>query len=448
MEEVKSKKLKEKEGLLALSPLLVFVVLYLVTSIIVQDFYKVPLTVAFLLSGIYAVGTSRSQSLDECISVYSRGAGSPKMMLMLWIFVLAGAFAKTTQDMGGVDAVVNLVLSLMPGNMLLAGLFLVSCFVSMSIGTSTGTVAALVPIAVGIAQATGASVPMMAAAVIGGSFFGDNLSFISDTTIAATQTQECRMRDKFRVNLYITVPVAVLIFFVYVFKGIGMEIPVHSQTVEWLKVLPYFVVLGLALIGVNVMAVLASGLFLTGIIGIYCGSYDIYGWMASAGSGIQGMGDIIIVTMMAGGLFEIVSENGGIGYLIDKLSNRVHSGRGAELSVALMVSLTNVCTANNTVAILTVGNIAKKIGNRFGVDYCKCASILDTFSCSVQGLLPYGMQLMMASGLTALSPVEFLPWLYYPFALGCFALLSILLRYPRKYSSRPCRKAVLSVRCR
>ena len=256
------------------------------------------------------------------------------------------------------------------------------------------------------------------------------------------------MRDKFRVNLYITVPVAVLIFFVYVFKGIGMEIPVHSQTVEWLKVLPYFVVLGLALIGVNVMAVLASGLFLTGIIGIYCGSYDIFGWMASAGSGIQGMGDIIIVTMMAGGLFEIVSENGGIDYLIDKLSNRVHSGRGAELSVALMVSLTNVCTANNTVAILTVGNIAKKIGNRFGVNHCKCASILDTFSCSVQGLLPYGMQLMMASGLTALSPVEFLPWLYYPFALGCFALLSILLRYPRKYSSRPCRKAVLPVRCR
>ena len=236
MEEVNSKKLKEKEGLLALSPLLVFVVLYLATSIIVQDFYKVPLTVAFLLSGIYAVGTSRSRSLDECIGVYSRGAGSPKMML--WIFVLAGAFAKTTQEMGGVDAVVNLVLSLMPGNMLLAGLFLVSCFVSMSIGTSTGTVAALVPIAVGIAQATEASVPMMAAAVIGGSFLGDNLSFISDTTIAATQTQECRMRDKFRVNLYITVPVAVLIFFVYVFKGIGMEIPVHSQTVEWLKVFP------------------------------------------------------------------------------------------------------------------------------------------------------------------------------------------------------------------
>ena len=422
------------KGLIALSPLMVFVVLYLVTSIIAHDFYKVPITVAFLISSIFAIAISSDKPLKRRVEIFSRGAGTGNMMLMLWIFVLAGAFANSAKVMGSIDATVNLTLMLLPGNMLLAGLFIAACFISLSIGTSVGTIVALVPIAAGIAQSTETSVALMTAVIVGGSFFGDNLSFISDTTIVATSTQGCRLSDKFRVNLFLAVPAAVVILAVYIVMGAGIESPHDIPEVEYYKVIPYLVVLLTAIFGMNVMAVLTLGLILTGAIGVIGGDYDLYGWFGSMGNGILSMGELIIVTLLAAGMLELIRENGGIDYVISRLTSRVNSKRGAELSIAALVSIVGVCTANNTVAIITVGSIAKRIGDRFGVDNRKCASILDTFSCCIQGLIPYGAQILMAAGLAMLNPVEIVPYLYYPVTLGIISLIAILFRYPRRYS--------------
>lgn len=418
----------------ALSPLLVFIVLYLVTSIVARDFYKVPITVAFMVASIYAVASSGKMPLQKRIESYSRGAASGNLMMMLWIFVLAGAFANAAKEMGCIDATVNLTLHLLPAEMLLAGVFLAACFISLSIGTSVGTIVALVPIAAGLANGTGTSTALMTAIVVGGAFFGDNLSFISDTTIAATQTQGCRLSDKFRVNLFIAAPAALIIFIIYLLMGENIQIPKQIPDFELLKVFPYLIVLAVAVFGMNVMAVLTIGILLTGIIGLIGGSFDVYGWFGAMGDGIKGMGELIIITMMAGGLLEIIRMNGGIDYIIKKLTAHVNGRRGAELAIAALVTLTNVCTANNTVAIITVGGIAKQIGDRYGVDNRKCASILDTFSCFTQGIIPYGAQMLIAAGLAELNPIEILPYLYYPLVLGLVALAAIIFRFPKRYS--------------
>ena len=423
-----------RKGLYALSPLLVFIVMYLVTSIVAGDFYKVPITVAFMVSSMYAVVVSGGRPLRQRIDTFSRGAGTGQRMLMIWIFILAGAFANSAKMMGSIDATVTLALTLLPGQMLLAGLFLAACFISISVGTSVGTIVALTPIAAGIAQQTGSSIPMMTAVVVGGSFFGDNLSFISDTTIVATSTQGCRLSDKFRVNSFIVMPAAVVILLVYVFMGSGITSPQNLHEVELLKVVPYLVVLATAVFGMNVMAVLTIGILLTGMIGMANGAYDMFGWFTAMGDGILGMGELIIITMMAGGLLETIRQNGGIDAIIRLLTRHVSSKRGAELAIAALVTLVNICTANNTVAILTVGGIAKQIGDRYGVDNRKCASILDTFSCTMQGIIPYGAQLLMAAGLAAINPISIVPYLYYTLAVGIAATLSILFRYPRRYS--------------
>ena len=423
-----------RKGLTALSPLLVFITLYLVTSIIAGDFYKVPITVAFMVSSIYAIIILGGSTLRGRIDTYSQGASNKQMMLMIWIFVLAGAFANSAKAMGSIDATVNLTLTLLPPQMLLAGLFLAACFISLSIGTSVGTIVALTPIAAGIAQQTGTDVALMTAVVVGGSFFGDNLSFISDTTIVATSTQGCRLSDKFRVNSFIVMPAAVVIFLVYIFIGNEVNAPQHVAEVQPIKVIPYLMVLITAVLGMNVMAVLTLGIILTGIIGIASGSYDVFGWMGAMGDGIIGMGELIIITMMAGGMLELIKRGGGIDFIIKRMTSHIRSKRAAELTIAGLVSVVNVCTANNTVAIITVGGIAKQIGDRFGVDNRKCASILDTFSCFMQGLIPYGAQMLMAAGLAQLNPIAIIPYLYYPFTLGIVALLAIILRYPRRYS--------------
>ena len=423
-----------KKGLIALSPLMVFILFYLVTSIIAGDFYKIPITVAFMVSSIYAVIIFNGKPLMARINTFSRGAATEQMMLMIWIFVLAGAFAYSAKQMGCIDATVNLTLSLLPPQMLLAGMFLAACFISLSIGTSVGTIAALVPIAAGVADETGLSIAMMTAVIVGGSFFGDNLSFISDTTIMATQTQNCRLSDKFRVNIYIVAPAALIILVVYLLMGQGTSAPQHIPPVEWIKVMPYLVVLISAILGMNVMAVLTTGILLTGIIGIFTGGFDLFGWFGAMGKGILSMGELIIVTLMAAGILELIRQQGGIDFIIQQLTRRVTSKRGAEFSIAALVSLVDICTANNTVAILTVGGITKEVGDRFGVDNKKCASILDTFSCTIQGIIPYGAQMLIAAGLASINPIAILPYLYYPFTLGIVALLSILLRYPKRYS--------------
>lgn len=426
--------MNNKKGILALSPLLLFILLYVGLSAIAGDFYKVPMTVVFMIASIYAVAISGNLPLKKRIDTYSRGASSGNLLLMLWIYVLAGAFAASAKQMGAIDATVNMALTYLPANMLLPGLFLAACFISLSIGTSVGTVVALVPIAAGIASSADANVALTTAVIVGGAYFGDNLSAISDTTIVATQSQGCNMSDKFHVNILIVWPAALLILVVYGILGADMEPLRNVAPVEYLKVIPYIVVLVSAIAGMNVMAVLVLGIALCAVIGLAENTYGLFGWLEAMGQGIMGMGELVVIAMMAGGMLEMIRENGGIDYIIDKLTAHVESKRGAELSIAALVSLVNVCTANNTVAILTVGAISKKIGDKYGVDNRKAASILDTFSCTVQGIIPYGVQMLLAAGLAHVSPMAILPYLYYPFAIGICALLAILLRYPKRYS--------------
>ena len=425
---------KHQQGFFALSPLIVFVIVYLVSSLIAGDFYKVPITVAFTVSAMYGIAVTRGLPLDKRITLFSKGAGKSNLMLMIWIFILAGAFAASAKTMGAIDETVNLSLKLLPDNLLLGGIFLAACFISLSIGTSVGTIVALTPIAAGIAQETHADVAQLVAIVVGGSFFGDNLSFISDTTITATRTQGCKLSDKFKVNSQIVIPAAAVTFMLYILMGVHIQSPQAIPDINWVKVIPYLVVLLTAVIGMNVMIVLTLGLILSGVIGMLTESYGLFEWFSAMGKGITDMGELIIITMLAGGLMELIRHNGGIDYLLRILTGHISTKRGAELSIAALISLINLCTANNTVAIITVGPLANDIAEKYGVDKRKSASILDTFSCFTQGLIPYGAQMLMAAGLASLNPVSILPYLYYPFLMGLTALASILFRYPKKYS--------------
>ena len=417
----------------ALSPLIVFLVLYLVTSIIAQDFYKVPIAVAFLVSAIYALLTVKG-TMNERIKIFAKGAGNSTMVLMLAIFILAGAFAASAKTMGAVDATVNLALKYLPEQAILPSIFLASCFISLSIGTSCGTIAALAPLTVGIAQQSGISSPLMIGLVVGGTYFGDNLSFISDTTIVATQTQGCSMKDKFRVNISIVAPVALLMLIVYFFLGESVSTPAEVGEANFWLVLPYLAVVILAICGVNGVLSLGIGILLTGIIGMVMGTYDVFGWFAAMNEGMMGMSELIIVTILAGGMLEIIRYNGGIELIIKALTRNIQSKRAGEMSIAALTCLVNVCTANNTVAIITTGPISKDIAQRFRIDPRKSASILDTASCFTQGLLPYGAQVLIAAGLSEVNPIAIIPNLYYPMLIGVALILAILFRYPRKYS--------------
>ncbi len=428
------RKRPRRYGILAISPLFVLAALFLGFSLHLGDFSRVPLLIIFSATSIYALFITRGYPAEERIARFSRGAGSPNLLLMIWIFVMAGAFAKSAKDMGAISATVDLTLRLLPPEMLLAGIFIAACFISLSIGTSVGTIVALVPVATGLADKTGTAIPLLVAATVGGALFGDNLSFISDTTIAATRSVGCRQSDKFKVNLQIVLPAAVITFSIYLIMGQNTATVPAVSDISLLKVLPYLIVLLMAVTGCNVLIVLLIGNLLTGCIGMATGSYDLNGWTSSMTSGIGGMSELILITMLAGGLLELIRTGGGIAYLIRLLIRRVHSKRGAEYCIAALVSVTNLCTANNTVAILTTGGLAKDICEKYGIDKRKCASLLDTFSCCVQGLLPYGAQLLIAGGMAGISPVAIIPSLYYPMIMGTAALLAIGLRFPRKYS--------------
>lgn len=428
-------------GWLALSPLFVFLCVYLISSIIANDFYSIPISAAFLTASIYAIAICKGKTLEQRIATFSEGAGNKNVLLMIWIFVLAGAFASTAKEIGAIDATVNLAMRILPGRLLYAGLFLASCFISMSIGTSVGTIVALVPVAAGIAEeltlggVTGisASVPFITAIIVGGAFFGDNLSFISDTTIAATRTQGCSMADKFKVNVRIVGPAALIVAVIYVFLGSSVTAIPETGTIELTKLIPYLLVIILAVCGIDVAAVLTIGLGVNAIIGFGSGTLSWTGFLGSIGSGISGMGDLIIVTMLAGGMLELIKVNGGLDFIVNGLTKHIRGKRGAEFSIAALVSLANLCTANNTIAIITTGGIAKDIAKEYGLDPRKTASILDTFSCLVQGFIPYGAQLLMAAGLAGVSTISITGYLYYPFVMGVFAIICIALRLPRRW---------------
>lgn len=423
-----------KANFWALTPLFIFLGVYLLTSLIVGDFYKVPITVAFVISSVVAIVMTRGEKLTDRISRFSGGASDKNIMLMIWIFILAGAFAQSAKAMGAIDATVNLALQVLPDHLLLAGIFIAACFISLSVGTSVGTIVALTPVAVGIAEKTEVGLPFMVAIVVGGAFFGDNLSFISDTTIAATKTQGCRMMDKFKVNSLIVMPAAILVLIFYILEGLHVQAPARIAPVEWVKVVPYLVVLGTALAGINVMTVLLLGIGVTGVIGMCTSGFGLFGYFGAMGTGITGMGELIVITLLAGGMLEMIRYNGGIAYLIDRLTRHINSKRFAELSIAGLVCLANLCTANNTIAIITTGPIARNIAERFRIDRRKSASILDTFSCFIQGIIPYGAQMLIAAELADLSPLAVIRYLYYPVLIGIFGLLAILFRYPKHYS--------------
>lgn len=387
----------------------------------------------FISISIIAILLSSGMSLRERIAEFSKGAGQKDLLLMVWIFVLAGAFASSAKAMGAVDATVNLTLQLLPANFVLAGLFLSACLVSLCMGTSVGTIVAFMPIAASLAGKTEMSLPLMAAAIVGGAFFGDNLSFISDTTIVATQSQGCKQSDKFKYNFFLVLPVAVIVCLIYLLMGASAHGVVTDEAVLWWKIIPYIAVLLSAALGVNVILVLLMGNVLTGIVGIADGSYTFMAWTESISTGIMGMSELILISMMAGGIFALINKQGVMERFIQLVSKRIHTIKGAELSICLLVGVVNSLTANNTVAILSVGDIAKQIGTRFGIDPRRSASLLDTTSCAVQGLLPYGAQLLMASSLAGISAMSIIPYLYYPMLIGLIVLLTILIQFKGRH---------------
>lgn len=421
-----------KKGLWALSPIAALLVLLIVNSFYYGGVSNAPLLFIFVMTAIIAVWTTRGVPLKKRVAIFSSGAGSNNLLLMVWIFMFAGAFAASAKQMGAADAMVDLTLSLLPARFALVGLFLAACVTSLCMGTSVGTIVALIPIAAGIAERTEMAMPMIVAAVVGGAFFGDNLSFISDTTIVATQTQGCKLSDKFRFNIKMVLPAAFLVSVAYILLGHGVSEAHLSDSIQVWKVIPYLAVLACAAAGVNVLLVLIIGNALTCCTGIFDGSYNLMGWIDSSLQGVMGMSELILISMLAGGIFAIIHHNGGLDFVIDRITCRVKSRAGAELNICVLVAFANICTANNTIAILSVGDIARRVAEQFDIDPRRSASLLDTTSCCVQGLLPYGAQLLMASGLAGISAMNILPYLYYPALLGITVLVTIAIRGRKK----------------
>lgn len=416
----------------ALIPLLLFVLLFLGVGIISGDFTTMPLNVAITITVIVALLMNRKETFAKKVEVFTKGAGHSNIILMMLIFILAGAFSTTAEKMGGVSSTVNLGLSLIPQNLIIVGLFIICMFVSISMGTSVGTVAAIAPVGFGFAQATDVPAALAMATVVGGAMFGDNLSMISDTTIAAVRTQKTKMSDKFKVNFKIVLPGAIITIIILFFLTNGISID-HTKNYDYnlIKVIPYLLVLILALVGINVIIVLIGGTVLAGIIGLIDGSFGWKGLLNAISKGIIGMEDIAMIALLIGGLVGIIQHNGGIDWLLNFVRSKVKSKRGAELGIASLVSAADISTANNTISIIMAGPLAKNIADEYDVDPRKSASILDIFGGCFQGLLPYSPQVISAAGVAGISPFLMLQYSIYPILLGVCGLVAIILRVPR-----------------
>lgn len=430
IQKEKYRDITESRGnIFALIPLGVFLLIYLVGSIIAKDFYKIPVSVAFLVSSITALAMNRKKPFDEKLDTFCKGIGKVDIILMLLIFILAGAFAQVAKDMGAVDSTVNLGLSVLPANIMVVGIFIIACFISLSIGTSVGTIVALTPVAVSISEKLGSPIGLVVAAVVGGAMFGDNLSMISDTTIAASRTQGSEMKDKFRCNFKLALMAAVIsVAILFVLGGSGNAVLDTEYTYSIIKIVPYILVLAGALLGGNVMMVLTFGTIVAGAIGIFTGSFDIWGFVSSVSTGMLNMGELIIITILVSGTVEIIKANGGIDFIINFIKLKINSKMGAKLGVAALVSIVDICTANNTVAIVMAGPIAKEVGDEYEIEPKKMASILDIFSCVFQGIIPYGAQLLMAAGIAGITSFEIMQFLFYPYILGIIALVAIIIK--------------------
>ncbi len=420
-----------KHRILALVPFFVFIVIFAGAGIISNDFYSMPAYVAFLIALFVALLQNRKLPFDSKLHIIAKGAGDVNIITMVLIFLVAGAFSGIVTAAGGVDSTVNLGLSIMPPKLMVVGLFVIGCFISLSMGTSMGTITALAPIALGVADQTGFSVSICIGATVCGAMFGDNLSMISDTTIAAVRTQGCEMKDKFRQNFFIVLPAAVLTVIIYYLETRGMSVTASVYNYNIIEVVPYLVVLVGALIGFNVFAVLFTGIGLSMVVGIVNGSFTFIKAFSVIGEGMTGLFEISIISILVACIVSLIKENGGISLIIDGIKKTVNGKRGAELGIALLVFLVDLCTANNTVAIVMAGPVAKEIGDEFGVEPKRVASILDIFASVGQGLIPYGAQLLTAAALVKISPIEIMPHLYYPILMLISTLLFIIFR-PQK----------------
>jgi Na+/H+ antiporter NhaC len=385
------------------------------------------MSVALIVASVWAVATFRGAKLSERIEIFSREAGQSGIIYMIWVFILAGAFSSMAQGIGSVDATVNLTIRGLPNSFLVPGIFLAACFISISIGTSVGTVVALTPLATDLAAATGVSLPLFIAVVLGGAFFGDNLSFISDTTIAATRTQDIKLNEKFKANIGIVLPAAILTLILYIILGAEVHDVVPTDNVNYWLIIPYGIVFLTALMGINVTVVLVLGIISTFILGL-CTGTDAMQLVGFMGKGVESMGSLIVVTLLAAGMLGIIKAAGGIDYLLQVLTRHISSSRGAQAVIAIITGVVNMCTANNTIAIITVGSISRDISKKFNITGRKTASILDTASCIVQCIIPYGAQTLFATSLAGISPVAPWPYLYYPWMLAAALIISIIIK--------------------
>ncbi|MFJ7849784.1 Na+/H+ antiporter NhaC family protein [Peribacillus sp. NPDC097224] len=415
----------------ALTPFIVFLILFIGSGVITKDFYTFPVIVAIAIASATALAMNRKESFDQKVEIFCKGAGDSNIMLMVVIFLLAGAFSEVANGMGAVASTVNLALSIVPQNLLMVGLFIIACFISLSMGTSMGTIVALAPIGVGISDQTDISVALSMAAVIGGAMFGDNLSFISDTTIAAVRTQGTKMKDKFKVNFFIVLPAAIITCFILGFLTMGEQATISGEAYNWVKILPYLCVLVAALAGINVFLVLSIGIVFAGIIGLADGSYHAMEVIQKMGDGMAGMYEISFLAILIAGMVSVIKHNGGIDYLLNLVTRKSKSRKSAEFSIAGLVALTNLSTANNTISIIIAGPLAKNIAEKYEIDPRKSASLLDVFACSIQGLLPYGAQLLLAAGVAHISPISILPYSFYPVLIGISGIIAILIGFPR-----------------
>lgn len=430
----------KKEGALSLLPFLIFIVIYLGAGIYFQihgvemAFYQFPSVTAMFIAVLSAFFMG-DETLQVKFGIFSRGAGNENVMTMLMIYILAGAFSAVAAAMGGRDATVNLGISFVPAQYLTASIFIISAFMGTATGTSMGTIAAIVPIAAGISVKSGISEALMVAACVGGAMFGDNLSMISDTTIAATRTQGCELKDKFKMNFRIALPAAVLtIFLLLVIGQPSAAADLQELDYSLLKVFPYIAVLGLALLGANVFLVLTAGIFLAGFIGMASAELTVITFAQNIWNGFMGMGEAFFLALFCGGISEMIAYYGGIEWLISKLRKMIKGNKSAQLGIAALVSLTDCATANNTVAIIISGGVAKDISNEYGIDSRRSASLLDIFSCVFQGIIPYGAQLLTASALaskngTVINAMEIIPHMWYCWLLAIFGILSIYIPY-------------------
>ena len=421
---------KEKKGrAIALLPIGVFLIIFLGAGIVFKDFYAMPAIVAFLIALFVAFLQNKELSFNKKIEVIAKGVGEENIITMSLIFLCAGGFSGAVTAAGGVDSTVNLGLSLIPAHFAVAGLFLIGCFISVSMGTSMGTIAALAPIAVGISEKTGFALSICIGAVVCGAMFGDNLSMISDTTIAAVKTQGCEMKDKFKANFFIVLPAAIItvLIFWFVTRNMNFHLEENLSYSLW-EVLPYMVVLLGALIGINVFVVLISGIVISLIVGVSMGHIALSEMFQVVGNGVTSMYDITVISIIVACIVSLVKEHGGIQFILNLIKSKINGRRGAEFGIALLALFVDACTANNTVAIVMTGPIAKEISEEFDVDPRRSASLLDMFTSVGQGIIPYGAQLLSAATLTGLTPLQIIPNLYYPLLMGVCGVLAIIFR--------------------